>query len=98
MFKEPDPRDDLNGVDVARKVVILGRLAGLDLSLEQLPVENIVPEELRTVPSADDFLKGLPKYDQYFEDLKKKAASKGEVLRYVGVVDPSGGSAVKLMR
>ncbi|CAG8512804.1 3917_t:CDS:2 [Scutellospora calospora] len=45
-YTEPDPRDDLNGLDVARKVVILGRIAGMNLSLDTLPVENIVPEPL----------------------------------------------------
>ena len=48
-YTEPDPRDDLNGMDVARKVVILGRLAELSLSTDTLAVENIVPAELRSV-------------------------------------------------
>ena len=48
-YTEPDPRDDLNGMDVARKVVILGRVAGVPLSTESLSVENIVPSELCNV-------------------------------------------------
>ena len=48
-YTEPDPRDDLNGMDVARKVVILGRVAGIPLSIDTLSIENIVPSELRNV-------------------------------------------------
>ncbi|KAJ3114291.1 hypothetical protein HDU96_002299 [Phlyctochytrium bullatum] len=96
-YTEPDPRDDLNGMDVARKVVILGRLAGIPLSLDTLPVENIVPEALRGVPSSDAFMQQLPEFDSHFEKLNDEARKKGQVLRCVGVVDPNGGSCVKLL-
>lgn len=64
-YTEPDPRDDLNGMDVARKVTICGRLAGLDLDLSTLPVENIVPEPLQAVASADEFMAKLPEFDDH---------------------------------
>ncbi|KAI8812295.1 homoserine dehydrogenase-domain-containing protein [Cladochytrium replicatum] len=86
-YTEPDPRDDLNGLDVARKVIILGRLAGLSLDLSTLSVENIVPEALRTVATASEFLSALPNYDAEFAALNAKAQARGEVLRYVGCVD-----------
>lgn len=91
-MQEPDPRDDLNGMDVARKVVILARVAGIDLQLETLPVENIVPPELRAVETAEDFMDRLPDFDGYFDKLNKKAHAKQEVLRYVGVVSDSPGT------
>ncbi|TPX35048.1 homoserine dehydrogenase [Synchytrium microbalum] len=97
-YTEPDPRDDLNGMDMARKVVILGRIAGLNLSLETLDVENIVPTELRSCPTADEFMSKLPGSDDHFRALNYLARAGGEVLRYVGVVDPKGASSVKLMR
>ncbi|KAJ1986373.1 Homoserine dehydrogenase [Dimargaris cristalligena] len=97
-YTEPDPRDDLNGMDVARKVVILARVAGLKLSIEDLDVENIVPEALRGVASADEFMAQLPQYDDHFAALNQQAAQEGTVLRYVGVVDPKGKSSVKLMK
>ncbi|KAK9722906.1 Homoserine dehydrogenase [Basidiobolus ranarum] len=97
-FTEPDPRDDLNGMDVARKVAILGRVAGLDVSLETLSVENIVPEELRSVATAEEFMQKLPQFDSHFAKLNESALANDEVLRYVGVVDPNGESSVKLMR
>ncbi|KND01989.1 homoserine dehydrogenase [Spizellomyces punctatus DAOM BR117] len=97
-YTEPDPRDDLNGMDVARKVVILGRVAGIDLDLSTLPVENIVPEALRGVPTADEFMSKLPTFDDHFEQLNQAALKENSVLRYVGLVDPNGNSSVKLMK
>ena len=99
-YTEPDPRDDLNGMDVARKVVILGRLAGLSLSLDTLSVENIVPQPLQQVESADAFMSRLPEFDAHFEALNKEALESGSVLRYVGVVDAKKpeASSVKLVR
>lgn len=91
-YTEPDPRDDLNGVDVARKVTILARECGLDVSINSLnQLENIVPEELRTL-GLDDFMARLPDYDSHYEQLKTEAAASGNVLRYVGVVDVDGKS------
>jgi homoserine dehydrogenase len=81
----------LNGVDVARKAVILARECGMDVSIDSLDVlENIVPEALRSLES-DEFMKRLPEFDAYFEEMKKKAAANGNVLRYVGVVDVKSG-------
>ncbi|CDS10629.1 hypothetical protein LRAMOSA11115 [Lichtheimia ramosa] len=98
-YTEPDPRDDLNGMDVARKVTICGRLAGLDLDLSTLPVENIVPEPLQAVASADEFMAKLPEFDDHFSKLNEDAKKDGQVLRYVGLVDVKGGnSGVKLIR
>ncbi|KAI9331255.1 homoserine dehydrogenase-domain-containing protein [Zopfochytrium polystomum] len=99
-YTEPDPRDDLNGMDVARKVVILGRVAGVPLSLDTLSIENVVPEPLRDIPTAEEFMRKLPDFDAHFEKLNADALAAGQVLRCVGVVDPKNpaGSAVKLVR
>ncbi|KAJ2470585.1 Homoserine dehydrogenase [Coemansia sp. RSA 2322] len=98
-YTEPDPRDDLNGMDVARKVTILGRVAGLEIGIDTLPVENIVPESLRTVSTADEFMTRLPEFDSHFSDLNAKALQAQSVLRYVGFVDGvDGNSSVKLAR
>ncbi|GJJ75922.1 hypothetical protein EMPS_08280 [Entomortierella parvispora] len=97
-YTEPDPRDDLNGMDVARKVIILGRVAGLDLTQETVNVENIVPEELRNLPTSE-FMEKLPEFDAHFEKLNQEAIQNGQVLRYVGLVDPvHGKSSVTLAR
>ncbi|KAJ3159126.1 hypothetical protein HDU86_002028 [Geranomyces michiganensis] len=97
-YTEPDPRDDLNGMDVARKVVILARVAGIGLDLKTLDVQNIVPEELRSATSADDFMKALPSGDKHFDALNEDAKKEGCVLRYVGCVDPVNGCSVKLAK
>ncbi|CAI8598024.1 unnamed protein product [Vicia faba] len=86
-YTEPDPRDDLSGTDVARKVIILARESGLKLELSDIPVENLVPEQLRASASAQEFMQKLPKFDHEISKKQEDADTAGEVLRYVGVVD-----------
>ncbi|XVF20432.1 hypothetical protein REPUB_Repub12eG0000200 [Reevesia pubescens] len=86
-YTEPDPRDDLSGTDVARKVIILARESGLKLELSDIPVRSLVPEPLRATPSAEDFMKQLPRFDKDLARERQDAEESGEVLRYVGVVD-----------
>ncbi|MGE5680268.1 MAG: bifunctional aspartate kinase/homoserine dehydrogenase I, partial [Bacillota bacterium] len=82
-YTEPDPREDLNGLDVARKILILSRVAGSKLELSDIEVENLVPEELRGIKSIDEFLLKLKDYDGFYEEKKKNAAKNGCVLRYI---------------
>ncbi|KAL1311381.1 hypothetical protein AAFC00_001549 [Neodothiora populina] len=87
-YTEPDPRDDLNGLDVARKLTILARLAGLPIeSPTSFPVQSLIPRELETCQSGDEFLEKLPNFDSDMEALKKEAASEGKVVRFVGSID-----------
>ncbi|KAE9601151.1 hypothetical protein Lal_00023987 [Lupinus albus] len=86
-YTEPDPRDDLSGTDVARKVIILARESGLKLEMSDIPVESLVPEPLRACASAQEFMQQLPKFDEEFGKKQQDAENAGEVLRYVGVVD-----------
>ena len=87
-YTEPDPRDDLNGMDVARKLTILGRLTGLEIeSPTSFPVQSLIPPALENVKDADEFMAKLGEHDGEIEKLKKEAASEGKVLRYVGSVD-----------
>ncbi|KAG9440441.1 hypothetical protein H6P81_020606 [Aristolochia fimbriata] len=90
-YTEPDPRDDLSGTDVARKVIILARESGLKLELADIPVQSLVPEPLRESASAADFMKHLPEFDDDIERKRQEAEAAGEVLRYVGVVDAVNG-------
>ena len=96
-FTEPDPRDDLAGTDVARKVVILGREMGLSLSLDDIHVESLVPEPLREVASVDAFLDGLAAHDASMAARLGAAQRDGAVLRYLGRVDDQGRGEVKLV-
>ncbi|KAJ0818666.1 putative homoserine dehydrogenase, Aspartate kinase [Helianthus annuus] len=86
-YTEPDPRDDLAGTDVARKVIILARECGLNLELSDIPVQSLVPDPLKETASVDDFMQQLPSYDSDIATKRQAAEDAGEVLRYVGVVD-----------
>ncbi|KAI9889420.1 MAG: hypothetical protein M1814_005356 [Vezdaea aestivalis] len=87
-YTEPDPRDDLNGLDVARKLTILARLAGLMVEgPESFPVQSLIPAGLEDKNSAEDFLDGLADSDETMDRLKEAAEKEGKVLRYVGSID-----------
>jgi aspartokinase/homoserine dehydrogenase 1 len=85
-FTEPDPRDDLSGLDVARKALILSRDCGAQMELEDINVQNLVPEELQLM-DVKTFLQKLPGVDSTYEAYKKSAESKGNVLRYMAVIE-----------
>ena len=85
-YTEPDPRDDLSGTDVARKLIILAREMGLDLELGDVELENLVPESLRS-GSAAEFLERVPQVDESMRSRFEAARSRGRVLRYVGRLD-----------
>ncbi|KAK5652731.1 hypothetical protein OQA88_9584 [Cercophora sp. LCS_1] len=87
-YTEPDPRDDLNGLDVARKLTILARLAGLEVeSPTAFPVQSLIPKELESVASGDEFLEKLPQFDSQMEETKAEAEREGKVVRFVGSID-----------
>jgi aspartokinase/homoserine dehydrogenase 1 len=92
---EPDPREDLSGVDVARKLIILAREMGLEVEMDSVQVESMVPEDLRA-GSVEEYLNSLGKHDQAIGDLLSSARSKGAVLRYVGTIDADGGMSAGL--
>ena len=94
-YTEPDPRDDLSGTDVARKLIILGREIGLKLELADVDIESLVPSALAEL-SADQFLARLSEFDQQFAARVQAAAKAGKVLRYVGRVEASGRATVGL--
>ena len=87
-YTEPDPRDDLNGMDVARKLTILARIAGLPVEgPDSFPVQSLIPEPLQSASSSDEFMQKLPDYDSEMESYKDKAEKEGKVVRYVGSID-----------
>lgn len=91
-YTEPDPRDDLNGMDVARKLTILARLVGLNVSGPSgFPVQSLIPKELESAKSSAEFMEKLPRYDGEMEGYKEDAKKQGKVVRYVGSVDVAKG-------
>ena len=81
-FTEPDPREDLCGNDVARKLLILARELDLINEFEDIQIENLIPEELRQV-NASEFLSNLDQLNAKFQQLKK-SQKENHVLRYIG--------------
>jgi aspartokinase/homoserine dehydrogenase 1 len=97
-FTEPDPRDDLSGTDVARKVTTLARESGVQIELDDIPVQSLVPKELEACSTSEEFLEKLPQYDGEMTKLLEEAEAAGEVLRYVGAVDCKTGKGTVEMK
>ena len=81
-YTEPDPREDLNGNDVGRKLLILARELDLKNEFDEVTIENLIPESLRQ-GDTKSFLDNLEKLDKMYRD-KKEAQSRNCVLRYIG--------------
>jgi aspartokinase/homoserine dehydrogenase 1 len=94
-YTEPDPRDDLNGMDVARKILILSREAGLSMELDDIKVENLVPESCQGDMTVEEFFSCIEKHDDEFEEMRKGAAAKNEKLRYMAILD-NGSVSIRL--
>lgn len=84
-YTEPDPREDLSGMDVARKALILGQLLGFEGELEAVQVESLVPEAFRDVPAAE-FVARLEEMDPLWRERVDKARAADTVLRYRATV------------
>lgn len=94
-YTEPDPREDMSGMDVARKLLILARELGLPLEIDDVAVENLVPPSCRDAPTTEKFLDLLEKEDAAFEKRRGEASAQGRVLRYVARLE-SGKAAIAL--
>ena len=92
---EPDPREDLSGVDVARKLIILAREMGLEVEMDAVHVESMVAEDLRE-GTVDQYLATLGKHDQTIAALLDSARTRGEVVRYVGTIASNGNLSAQL--
>ncbi len=86
-FTEPDPRDDLSGQDVARKLLILAREIGLKMELHEVKVDSLVPRALRAMKFSGKFFTDLARYDGDIAERVARARGRGAVLRYVGVLE-----------
>ncbi|WP_339900510.1 bifunctional aspartate kinase/homoserine dehydrogenase I [Paraglaciecola polaris] len=85
-FTEPDPRDDLSGTDVARKLLIMAREADLKLELDDIQIEPVLPSHFDSSGSIDEFMSKLPELDALYADKVNAAKEEGKVLRYVGSI------------
>ncbi len=82
-FTEPDPREDLSGKDVQRKILILSREAGYPLEMEDITIEPLLPKPCMEARSVDDFFVELDKANDYFSNLLAEAEAKQHKLRFV---------------
>ena len=92
---EPDPRLDLSGLDVARKLIILAREMGLQVEMDAVEVESMVPQDLRSA-TLEEYLNTLGKQDHAIADQLDSARASGNVLRYVGVINNDGSMSAGL--
>ncbi|MES1153786.1 MAG: homoserine dehydrogenase [Rhodanobacter sp.] len=95
-YTEPDPRSDLSGEDVARKLLIIARNAGFSLGTDEVQVDGLVPESLRGL-SADAFLARLDELDAPLAARHAEAASRGAVLRFLARLNQRGHARVGLV-
>ena len=91
-FTEPDPRDDLNGMDVGRKVLILARETGASIELKDIYIENLVDEACMNASTVESFFEALSKMDATFASRFEQANKAGKRLCYVGTYEKGKGS------
>lgn len=82
-YTEPDPKIDLSGIDVMRKILILARESGNIMDIEDIENQSFLPEESLKTENNEDFFATLKKHEASFQELYKKAAAKNRKLKYV---------------
>ncbi|MCM5663448.1 bifunctional aspartate kinase/homoserine dehydrogenase I [Galbibacter mesophilus] len=82
-YTEPDPKIDLSGIDVMRKILILARESGNELDIEQIENDSFLPQESLDTDNVEDFYKTLVKHKEHFDGIYKAAADKDCRLKYV---------------
>ena len=90
-YTEPDPRDDLRGFDVARKIIVLARSAGYEVGIKDIRPHPFIPEEYLKDESIDDFLANSVNLNPYFADMVKSARIHGNTIRYVATMKLNRG-------
>lgn len=86
-YTEPDPRDDLGGLDVARKALIIAREAGMEIELDDIVIHKVFPKDFDDSGSVDEFLARLPQIDAYFADKIAQLKKDGKVLRMAASIE-----------
>ncbi|MXP56462.1 bifunctional aspartate kinase/homoserine dehydrogenase I [Pantoea sp. Mhis] len=95
-FTEPNPRDDLSGIDVARKLLILARESGYKLELSDVIIEPILPTNIMEITNIEHFIQNLSKIDNVFAKRATNAHNQDKVLRLVGIIENNGTCKVQI--
>jgi aspartokinase/homoserine dehydrogenase 1 len=95
-YTEPDPRDDLSGTDVARKCLILARECGMEIEMEDIPVDSLMTPEAQQAKNMTDFFRLLKGYDRVFQTRYSNATAEGKKIRYVARIE-EGATRVELV-
>ncbi|MEM6320427.1 MAG: bifunctional aspartate kinase/homoserine dehydrogenase I [Bacteroidota bacterium] len=93
-YTEPDPREDLSGLDVRRKLIILSRETGLAMEPEHVNIQNILPQACNDAATVAELMVEIEKADDYFESMRRAAADKGQVLRMIAKLENGQASIV----
>ncbi len=94
-YTEPDPRDDLSGTDVGRKILILAREVGIPMEPEEVKIAQLLPDNCLQAPTVEAFFAELEKSNEFFEGLLDGAKAKNGVLRYIATLE-NGHATVEL--
>jgi aspartokinase/homoserine dehydrogenase 1 len=94
-YTEPDPRDDLSGQDIKRKIVILSRVAGYPLEPEEVDVDAILPDSCMAAKDIDSFFEELDRHEHHFQTLLSDAQKNNARLRYIAKL-VNGQASVRL--
>ncbi len=86
-YTEPDPKIDLSGIDVARKILILARESGYRLNLDDIKNQSFLPQESRDTTTNEAFYLSLKKYESNFQEIFKAAKSQNCRIKYVADFD-----------
>jgi len=86
-YTEPDPRVDLSGKDVARKLLILARETGLNIEMNDIVIEQILPANCRKAKTVEEFFEELQKSNDFFDDRRKKTDARKKVLRFIAKLE-----------
>ncbi|QJC33841.1 bifunctional aspartate kinase/homoserine dehydrogenase I [Enterobacteriaceae endosymbiont of Donacia provostii] len=97
-FTEPDPRIDLTGIDVARKLLILAREIGFQIELKDIIIESVIPSKLNKNNSIKEFFYSLSEIDQIYMEKIQNAKKNHQVLRYIGSISDKGICKVEIIK
>lgn len=86
-YTEPDPRDDLSGTDVARKILILARETGLPIEMNEVIINPLLSDNAMSANSVDAFYDVLEQENSFYADKMKIASENGEVLRFIASLE-----------